>query len=46
MYIHGGEEYAVCLDASNGEVLWRTRTGRYANGTARRRRSARHPHRR
>ncbi|MYA23756.1 MAG: PQQ-binding-like beta-propeller repeat protein [Gemmatimonadetes bacterium] len=26
MYIHGGDEYAVCLDASNGEVLWRTRT--------------------
>ena len=26
MYIHSGEEYAVCLDASNGEVLWRTRT--------------------
>ena len=28
MYIHSGEEYAVCLDASNGEVLWRTRTDR------------------
>ena len=26
MYIHGGDEYAVCLDARNGEVLWRTRT--------------------
>ena len=26
MYIHSGDEYAVCLDASNGEVLWRTRT--------------------
>ena len=26
MYIHGGDEYAVCLDAGNGEVLWRTRT--------------------
>ena len=28
MYIHSGEEYAVCLDARNGEVLWRTRTDR------------------
>ena len=26
MYIHSGEEYAVCLNAGNGEVLWRTRT--------------------
>ena len=26
MYVHGGEEYAVCLDAGNGRVLWRTRT--------------------
>ena len=26
MYVHGGEEYAVCLDAGTGEVLWRTRT--------------------
>ena len=26
MYIHSGEEYAVCLDARNGEVMWRTRT--------------------
>ena len=26
MYIHSGEEYAVCLDARNGEVIWRTRT--------------------
>ena len=26
MYIHSGEEFAVCLDARNGEVLWRTRT--------------------
>ena len=26
MYIHSGEEFAVCLDAGNGEVLWRTRT--------------------
>ena len=26
MYIQGGEEYAVCLDAGNGELLWRTRT--------------------
>ena len=26
MYIHGGDEYTVCLDARNGEVLWRTRT--------------------
>ena len=26
MYIHGGDEYAVCLDARNGQVLWRTRT--------------------
>ncbi len=26
MYIHSGDEYAVCLDASNGQVLWRTRT--------------------
>ena len=26
MYIHSGDEYAVCLDARNGEVLWRTRT--------------------
>jgi len=28
MYVYSGEEYAVCLDASNGEVLWRTRTDR------------------
>ena len=28
MYIHSGDEYAVCLDARNGEVLWRTRTDR------------------
>jgi len=26
MYIHSGYEYAVCLDARNGEVIWRTRT--------------------
>ena len=26
MYIYSGEEYAVCLDARNGEVRWRTRT--------------------
>ena len=26
MYIHSGDEYAICLDARNGEVLWRTRT--------------------
>ena len=26
MYIHSGEAYAVCLDARNGEVMWRTRT--------------------
>ena len=26
MYIHSGDEYAVCLDARNGEVIWRTRT--------------------
>ncbi len=26
MYIYDGDEYAVCLDARNGEVLWRTRT--------------------
>ncbi len=26
MYIHGGDEYAACLDAGNGAVLWRTRT--------------------
>ena len=26
MYIHDQAEYAVCLDAGNGEVLWRTRT--------------------
>ena len=45
MYIHSGDEYAVCLDASNGEVLWRTPHRRYVNGTARRRRSARHSHR-
>ena len=28
MYIHSGDEYAVCFNASNGEVLWRTRTDR------------------
>ncbi len=26
MYIHSEKEYAICLDARNGEVLWRTRT--------------------
>ena len=26
MYIHSREEYAVCLDARNGEVMWRTPT--------------------
>ncbi len=26
MYIHSGEAYAVCLDARNGEVIWRTPT--------------------
>ena len=26
MYIHSGEAYAVCLDARNGEVMWRTPT--------------------
>ena len=26
MYIHSGNEYAVCLDAGTGELLWRTRT--------------------
>ena len=26
MYIHSGYDYAVCLDARNGEVRWRTRT--------------------
>ena len=26
MYIHSQAEYAVCLDARNGRVLWRTRT--------------------
>ena len=26
LYIHSGEEYAVCLDAGNGQVLWRTLT--------------------
>ena len=26
MYVHSQAEYAVCLDARNGEVLWRTRT--------------------
>ena len=35
MYIHSGEEYAVCLDARNGEVIWRTRTTGY--GPSRRR---------
>ena len=28
MYTHSGDEYAVCLDARNGEVIWRTRTDR------------------
>ena len=28
MYTHSGDEYAVCLDARNGEVLWSTRTDR------------------
>lgn len=28
MYVHNRTEYAVCLDAGNGDVLWRTRTGR------------------
>ena len=26
MYIHSGEEYAVCRDARNGKEIWRTRT--------------------
>ncbi len=26
MYIYSGDEYAVCLDARNGELMWRTRT--------------------
>lgn len=33
MYAEGGtergDEYAICLDALTGEVLWRTRTGAY-----------------
>ena len=45
MYIHSGEEYAVCLDASNGEVLWRTRTDRNLPERQGGGRSARHPHR-
>ena len=26
MYVHSGEEYAVCRDARNGKEMWRTRT--------------------
>ncbi|MCY3790612.1 MAG: PQQ-binding-like beta-propeller repeat protein, partial [Gemmatimonadetes bacterium] len=33
MYIHSGYDYAVCLDARNGEVMWRTRiTGNDPSG--------------
>ena len=28
MYVHSQVEYAVCLDARSGEMLWRTRTDR------------------
>lgn len=37
MYIHSGEAYAVCLDARNGEVMWRTPTT--GNDPSRRRES-------